>query len=1243
LTLSETRYNVARLRFDASDGGSSSQRRLISLIRFRGFMRTGIRALFIRAARLIAPVALVLASVALLWATPLDTTADRELGQFDFSHAGINFVDGQGLYQPGGVAIDSTVQPNRVYLADSYNNRVLGWSDASAFTNGAAADLVIGQPDFRSDECDAAGVSASTLCTPTGVAVDTAGNLYVADTDNNRALEYATPFAKCKSFPCIGPPATLVLGQGGDLTAASCDGLTYPFPTSDTLCLPKGVAVDTAGNVYVADTDNNRLLEYDNPLAAGGGTPGTPGAAGDVTADLVFGQAGKFTTFYCNQGIGHASADTLCLPEGATFDPEGNFYIADSGNSRVLEYDDPLAPGGGTPGTPGAAGDLTADMVFGQENSFTKRGCNGGNGTVSANSLCHPIGVAFDSAQNLFVADTTNSRVLEYNTPLDPGSGDTTADLVFGQGAVFTSTNCDGSNHATVNAGTLCGPAGVALDSAGNLFIADSLNNRALEYSSPLTTDTAADAELGQVDFAHAGVNFVDGKGMYEPDAVAIETATAPHRVYVADRVNNRVLGWHDASVFTNGAAADLVIGQPDFVSSTCDATGAATLCNPTSVAVDTSGNLFVADANNNRVLEYTNPFASCSSFPCPGPPPLANLVFGQGGYFTTAYCNGTNRITVSPNTLCDPEGVALDSAGDLYVSDTGNSRVLEYDNPLAAGGGTPGTPGAAGDLTADMVFGQGADFTANDCDGADGTTVSADTLCSPEEAAVDPAGNLYIADTDSSRVLEYKNPLAAGGGTPGASGAAGDTTADAVFGQSGSFATDYCDGVDQTVVTSATLCYPQGLALDSWGNLYVADAGNSRVLEYNTPLNAGSGEIGAGNTTPDKVFGQGVDFTASDCNGADNVTVSANTLCIPLGVAADSLGNLYIADSLNNRVLEFDQPVPTPKATPTAIATPTPAATISATATASPTPTSTAVATPTATQAPTPTPTPTAAASATPTPTQDPPTPTPTPSMTAGATPTASPTPIPTAAATATPTPTTTATATATPTETPGPTPTPLAATLEVHPRHVHFKTQVEVAGVGATSAPRFVTLVNPKNRKQDVTVPITGIQVDGDFAESAAMTNCGDTLTPGESCKVAVTFAPTAAGLRTGKLTIATGAAGSPTIEVSLRGTGRQGKLTFKPASLNFGKESVGAQTGPKTLNLLNKNPVPMPLNIGISSPFVMTPNDCPSSLPPDGSCTIGVAFAPATTGKVKGALIFTEPATADPQSVKLIGTGR
>ena len=836
---------------------------------------------------------------------------------------------------PQGVAIDASVSPNRLYVTDNGNNRVLGWNNVTAFANGAPADLVVGQPDLFSNTCNNGGISASTLCLGVaspdggGIAVDVNGNLYVADTGNHRVLEYNTPLGACSSFPCVGAGANRVFGQGGSFISNTGNNGGV---TANSLAQPFGVAVDSAGNVYIADRGNNRVLEYNTPLTA------------DTTADRVFGQAGSFTSnTFNNAGI---SANSLGGPQAVAVDSNGNLYITDTSNNRVLEYNTPLTT------------DTTADMVFGQSGSFTSNSPD--NGGVSASSLAQPYGVVTDSSGNLYIADYGNARVLEFNNPLGT---DTTADVVFGQNGSFTS-----SGPHTLGANSLFDPSGVAVDSSGNLYVADAGENRLLAYQTPLTTDTTADIVLGQFDFTHEIANTIDASRLAAPRGVAIDTSVTPNSLYVADTSDGRVLGWKDVTAFTNGGPADLVIGEPDFLSHSNGVVSANRLVGPQGVAVDSSGNLYVADSGNNRVLEFNAPFAACGSFPCVGG--NANLVFGQGGSFTL---NTANNGGVSANSLDAPAKVAVDSSGNLYVADRLNNRVLEYDDPLAS------------NTTADRVFGQLGSFTSNSQNNGG---VSADSLSGPMGVAVDASDNLYVADYQNSRVLEYDAPLTSG------------TTADEVFGQGGSFTSGT---INNGGVSANSLGFPNAVGLDAEGNLYIADSLSSRVLEYDNPLET--------DTAADKVFGQAGSFTS---NSPNNGGLSADSISGPNGMAVDSNGNLYLADTNNNRVLEYDNPLaPLPTATPTATASATDTPTATSTATA------TATATVTATDTPTATATPTASATATDTAT-----------TTATATDTATTTATATDTATATPTPTPTATAiAATPTATATVTPTTTAS----------------------------------------------------------------------------------------------------------------------------------------------------------------------------------------------------------------------
>ena len=173
----------------------------------------------------------------------------------------------------------------------------------------------------------------------------------------------------------------------------------------------------------------------------------------------------------------------------------------------------------------------TANRVFGQAGSFTTGTAN--KGGLSASSLAGPAGVALDAAGHLYVADLSNNRVLEFDSPLTSQ----TANRVFGQAGSFTTGT---ANNGGPSASSLSHPIGVGLDGAGHLYLADFNNNRVLEFDSPLTSQTA-NRVFGQPDFTHTDPNQggLNANSLYRPGAVAFD---AHNNLYVADLFNNRVL-----------------------------------------------------------------------------------------------------------------------------------------------------------------------------------------------------------------------------------------------------------------------------------------------------------------------------------------------------------------------------------------------------------------------------------------------------------------------------------------------------------------------------------------------------------------------------------------------------------------------------------------------------------------------------------------------------------------------------
>lgn len=429
----------------------------------------------------------------------------------------------------------------------------------------------------------------------------------------------------------------------------------------------------------------------------------------------------------------------------------------------------------------------------------------------------------------------------------------------------------------------MCRPEGVALDSTGNLYVVDGLNNRVLKYDSAFTGDTTADVVLGQPNFSANNPNIVDasdfGGSAGEVTLVGTVNFTALggvafdnhlNRLYVADTTNNRVLGYNDASSFANGAPANVVIGQQNFVtgsSPACNGNGASLfdLCRPIGVAVDGLGNLYVADYGDNRVLKFAAPVVTGE---------LPALVIGQANFFSQN-CNALPGA----EGLCEPTGLAVDIFGNLYVADTGNNRVLEFTTPEST------------NPSASRVFGQPG-FTTTDCNhGGLGPA----SLCSPTGVTIDGSGHMLIADLYNNRVLLFKTPFT-------------KSSADFVFGQGGSgtnFDSQICN---LSGLGSTTLCGPVEVALDENDNPYVSDALNNRIVHY-TP--------NATKAVADMVFGQGGLYVTNKAN-LGGTTPSAATLSLPLWLATDAKGNLYAADGGNNRVLQYEDPAGSPSPTPT-------------------------------------------------------------------------------------------------------------------------------------------------------------------------------------------------------------------------------------------------------------------------------------------------------------------------------------
>ena len=321
-----------------------------------------------------------------------------------------------------------------LWVADTGNNRILEY-----LYPYVTPSLVIGQTSFTSKVCSS---RLSGLCGPEGLFFDSLGNLWVADTGNNRIVEYSSPF-----YTGMSANPGMIIGTGC-VSPPMLSSLCGPTDLWFGYGPPGGI-----GNLWVADSGDNRILVFDYPQT--GGMSADPG--------MVIGSG-------C---VSPPTASSLCAPEGLTIN-YGNLYVADTGDNRVMEYPGPSF-------STGMSGSLIA-----------------GSGCVSpptASSLCGPTGLAFDTSHDLWVADTgiatsPANRIVEcpYSS-ISPGTACAFTTFI-GQSSPTTggSGNC---------AACLEGPEGITFDLSGNLWVADTANYRIIDYAPPFTTGMTASSVTG--------------------------------------------------------------------------------------------------------------------------------------------------------------------------------------------------------------------------------------------------------------------------------------------------------------------------------------------------------------------------------------------------------------------------------------------------------------------------------------------------------------------------------------------------------------------------------------------------------------------------------------------------------------------------------------------------------------------------------------------------------------------------
>jgi sugar lactone lactonase YvrE len=374
-----------------------------------------------------------------------DTVADAVLGQTSLTTNECNAggISAASLCGPTAVAMDP--RTSHLFVADTGNNRVLRFSNVRRFASSQAADLVLGQPDFTMGEpCafprpPAAAPTDRTFCKPSGLAIDHGGRLYVADSFYGRVLRFDSPETNMQA-------ADLVLGRP-DFQSVPARGFETTCAPEEITCLPADVTVDAANRVYVADEEKG-VMRFDDPTSNG------------QAPDLVLTRPAGLFTGRC----GSFQCETRAVAVAA----DGTIYEADMFLSRVWIIQPPFA----TNNAPAAQ----LGRSNGSELGFATP-CNVGG--RSGATLCQPAGLTLTSSEDLYVADTGNNRILRFQHPI---TNQQAADFVLGQPDLITNAGC---NVGGVSANSLCGPSDVMLDFRGDLFVADTGNNRVLRFDQP--------------------------------------------------------------------------------------------------------------------------------------------------------------------------------------------------------------------------------------------------------------------------------------------------------------------------------------------------------------------------------------------------------------------------------------------------------------------------------------------------------------------------------------------------------------------------------------------------------------------------------------------------------------------------------------------------------------------------------------------------------------------------------------
>jgi sugar lactone lactonase YvrE len=922
------------------------------------------------------------------------------------------------VYTGTNVAVDSA--GNIYYSSQGGNTQHRVWK----ITKSTGILTIVAGTYYYGYSGDGGLAVNAQLYYPEGIAVDSQGNIFIADEYNFIIREVNASTGNISTI--AGVPQTACSGTCGDNGPA----------TSAKLYYPSGVAIDKNGNLFIADQYNHRIRMVSCATVTSTGGACTPNAS-QTTGD-IYNVAGTGAAVYNGDGI-MAIAANLYYPFGVAVDNAGNLYIADTDDQLIRR----VACGTGISTCTAPSGETLGDIytLAGTGESSGHTGTAGYNSDgIAANTaeIYNPETVAIDNSGNLFIGDQYNQRIREVSCGTTTSSGGAcTASTGQTAGDIYTvagdgSAGYNGDNKLATSA-QLYYPIGVAVDSAGNLIIGDYDDDRIREVPCVVSTLTCTppSGDTAQFMYTIAGTGATTffgnnvpatGADLYYPTGAASDSSG---NIYIADRANCviRVVNSGTGNISTFAGTGTCGYSGDGGAATSAD------LNNPYGVAVDSSNNVYIADTNNCLIRVVTsgtiNTFAG------------KNCGYsGDGGPATSA-------------DLFYPDGVAADSHGNVYIADQYNYVVRK--------------------VTAGTI----STFAGNHTQGfaGDGGSAGSAEMSYVLGVAADAMGNVYIADQYNQRIRKVNTSgiisTYAGNGTAGYQ-------------------------TDGGLAVQTSLYYPAGVAVDGAGDVIIGDYDNERVRLVDE---SGIIHTIAGNGT--------AGFKGND------VLATTAELYQPWGIGVDPSGNLYIADYQNWLVRKVN------------------ALTI-----------------------------------------------------------------------------------------------------LNSAPSSLLFGTVTK----GMTSDPIAITL------SANGTVNIGSITPSAQFKETD---DCPSTLLSGQTCIVDVQFAPTTAGTVNGTLTISYPGFFAPSLVVPLQGTATA--LTVTPNPLAFGSQSISVSVT-KTVTVkggTTYNATPAIIS-GDTTDFTLTTGATPCTGVIAATCNIYVKFDPLSTGSKKATLQIYDNDPTSPQLVAITGSG-